>query len=384
MKGFIIYFGLICLLFGGALMSSCSKDESPAEIDDKKDPVVIPPPTDWSDLSNKSQDALTTQFWSSQKYYNQDNNGHTGFNYWWNAHALDVLIDAYNRTKDPKYLGRMKDLLEGVNAKNGNTMKNTFYDDMEWMALACLRAYDATNEVSYKNTAKQLWEWIKVGWSPVNNGGIAWASGSPNSKNACSNGPAAILAARFYQLDKDPVDLEWTLKIYNWMKTYLVNSNGLVWDGYGNTNEDMVLTYNQGTYMGAALELYKITRNNSYRADAIRIASYLTTDNIKFSPNGILKGENTGDGGLFKGIFIRYFTQLIINGDLEAEVKKSYLNYLVKNGESLLKATRKPEIIFGNDWKTLPSTRICDASVHLSGTMLFECLDELKRLELLK
>jgi predicted alpha-1,6-mannanase (GH76 family) len=362
-------------------LSACSKKN------DVTDPVMEAKvsSTNWAAVADTAQVALTTQFWSTgQHYYNQNNNGNTGFNYWWNAHALDVLVDGYNRTHDAKYLTQMKALMDGVKAKNGNTMRNTFFDDMEWMALASLRAYTATNDSFYKDNAKQLWEWIKLGWTTVNNGGIMWSTGTPNSKNACSNAPAAILAARLYQLDKNPDDLAWAKKIYDWQKTYVVDgTRGLVWDAYGNTNEGNIYTYNQGTYIGAGLELYRITKEAAYRDEALRNAEYIIYNQTKFSPKGVLKGENTGDGGLFKGIFIRYVIQFIENGDMDVTKRAFFLNYLKINGNSLLtKATKKPDYIFGADWATMPSSSVSDCSVQLSALMLLEGLDELQRLNL--
>ena len=154
----------------------------------------------------------------------------------------------------------------------------------------------------------------------------------------------------------------------------------MVWDGYGNTSETAIYTYNQGTWLGGALELYTITKDEQCLKDAIRNANYVINDLQKFSPNGILKGENTGDGGLFKGIFIRYFTQLIMLGNLDAYTKSLYTKYLKNNGESLLgKATKLPEYLFGPDWVTMPTAVKLDCSVELSGLMLLEALDQLKR-----
>ena len=367
-------------------VSSCKKSNADNE-EDIAFEKVKEEKIDYSGAADSAQLALQTQFWSeSQHYYNQNNNGHVGFNYWWNAHALDVLIDGYNRTKDPKYLTQMTELVNGMKAKNGNTYWNTFYDDMEWMALACLRAYDATNDIFYKNLAIQLWNWIKVGWSDVNHGGIAWASGSPNSKNACSNAPAAIIAAKLYQLDKNPDDLAWAVKIYTWLKTYLVHPDlGLVWDGYGNKEPGMILTYNQGTYIGAALELYLITNDIAYMNDIRKNINYILGDKVKYSPNGILRGENTGDGGLFKGIFIRYLTQVILRGNLGEATRNSLINYIKANTLSLMKnATYKPEGVFGHDWRTMPITKNTDSSVQLSGIILLESANELNRLKLLE
>lgn len=374
---------ILGMLTLGFCLFSCSKKEMGITPPEVIPDVVV----NWSEAADQSHTALDAQFYNTQSnYYNQNNNGHTGFNYWWNAHALDVLVDAYNRTKDAKYLAKMDNLLAGCYAKNGNTYWNTFYDDMEWWALACLRAYDATKDEKYKTMARQYWTWIKVGWSEVKNGGIAWASGSKDSKNACSNAPAVIIAARLYQLDNNPDDLVWAKKIYTWLKTYVVEpKRGLVYDAYGNPKESDMYTYNQGTWIGSGLELYQITKQQSYLDDAVRNANYLMNDEVKFSPSGVLKGENTGDGGLFKGIFIRYMGQLVLRGVLDGYTQGLYVKYLERNGKSLYsKATVSPENIFGPDWANRPTSKVSDSSVQLSGIILFETLDELKRAGLLK
>jgi predicted alpha-1,6-mannanase (GH76 family) len=230
---------------------------------------------------------------------------------------MDVLVDAYIRTnKSGSVKAQMDAFLTGVRAKNGNTWLNFYYDDMEWMALACLRAYDTTKDVAYKNVVDLLWSDIKNGWSSDLGGGIWWRKDN-GSKNAPSNLPAAILAARLYQRFNNPADLQMATDIYNWMKNTLYEPNsGLVYDNIeknGNKNTTWKFTYNQGTFVGAALELYKITGNSSYMADAIKAADY-TLNSGFLTTNGILKDEGGGDGGLFKGVFVRYFTRLILEG----------------------------------------------------------------------
>lgn len=369
----------LLIAIAGSLLLGCKKDNDTPVIDTEPDPQPVV--YDWVKAADSAQWALSKQFWSvDEKYYTQNNDGHIGFNYWWNAHALDVLVDAYLRTNDPAYITRMNALMAGVYKKNGNKWENNFYDDMEWMALACLRAYEATKDTKYKDLAQSLWNTIKGGWTAVNGGGIMWEKNAPASKNACSNGPAIILAARLYKLNGNVDDLTWAKKIYNWQRANLVEpSRGVVWDGYGNTSESAIYTYNQGTWLGGALELYTITKDDQCLKDAIRNANYVINDLQKFSPNGILKGENSGDGGLFKGIFIRYFTQLILLGNIDTYTKSLYLKYLKANGESLLgKATYKPDYVFNTNWSALPASPKMDCSIHLSAMMLLEALAQLK------
>jgi len=364
---------------GVLLLAACSKSNGryPDKPNEQPDPVTF----NYAQAADSAQVSLYKDFFSSENYFNQNNEGHTGFNYWWNAHALDVLVDGYLRTGNTIYKPRMDSLLKGMYRKNGNKWLNNFYDDMEWLALASLRAYQATQDIKFKDLTEELWGYIKVGWTEVHGGGIMWEKNSPTSKNACSNGPALILAVRLYKLNGNAADLDWARRIYNWQRTVLVESaRGIVWDGVGNYNEAMVLTYNQGTWIGGALELYSVTNAPQQLHDAVRLANYVVNDRGKFSPGGILKGENTGDGGLFKGIFIRYLTQLIIHGSLDPVVKNAYLQYLKNNGHTLVhKGTFYPGYYFHPNLTAKPANGKLDCSVELSGIMLLESIDLLKR-----
>jgi predicted alpha-1,6-mannanase (GH76 family) len=345
----------------------------------------------WSLAADSAQQALTREFWSVEHGYYTHSNNKTGFDYWWNAHALDVLVDGYNRTKQPVYVQQMKAVCEGIYKKNKEEWPNEYYDDMEWLALACLRALDATGDVYYKKIADLLWADIKKGWANTMGGGMLWKKTPPPSRNACSNGPAIILAARLYRLDKHAEDLAMAQRVYNWERATLVDTvSGAVWDnikirdGIPVINKRAVLTYNIGTWLGGALELFRITGKREYLADAVKSARLVVNDPNKFSPGGILKGENRGDAGLFKGIFIRYFTELLFEKELDKGVRAEYTAYMKNNGESLLdKATLPGVFLFGADWRSLPAATDMDCSVQLSGIMLLEALDRLSVAKLL-
>lgn len=89
--------------------------------------------------------------------------------------------------------------------------------------------------------------------------------------------------------------------------------------------------------------------------------------------------ERGGDGGLFKGIFVRYFTRLIVDGTFDPSKKSGYVNFLRANGESLWsKGTNKSNLLFGSAWDKAPGTST-DLTIQLSGIMLVEALAELKK-----
>ena len=165
-------------------------------------------------------------------------------------------------------------------------------------------------------------------------------------------------------------------------------TTGLVKDGYGNEDTGWTFTYNQGTWIGACMELYTITGEQKYLDKALRTCDYIVNNRTKFSPYGILyNGEGGGDGGLFKGIFMRYLSQMILTGQLDKNHENDYVNYMIENGKSLCDAaTLHADTIFGNNWISRPAEmkltdtgNTYDSSIHLSGTMLFELLAELER-----
>jgi predicted alpha-1,6-mannanase (GH76 family) len=339
----------------------------------------------WPAIADSASNALNYFWSSSQSVYMSSNTSNDWAQYWPNAHALDVLVDDYLRTGNAALKGQMLALVNGVKVKNGNTLINYYYDDMEWMALACLRAYEATNDVEFKNVVDLLWADIKSGWSGDLGGGIWWRKDN-GSKNTPSNMPAAILAARLYKKFNNPQDLQWANQIYDWNKSVLYDaSSGWVYDNIdknGVKNVSWKFTYNQGTFLGAAFELFKITGNSAYLNDAIKATDYAVSSGF-LTTNGILKDEGGGDGGLFKGVFVRYFTRLIIDGGLESSKKTMYLNFLTNNAKTLwTKGTNKAQSLFGSAWDKAPTTST-DLTIQLSGIMLMEAMAELKKLNLL-
>ncbi|MBW3128612.1 glycoside hydrolase family 76 protein [Hymenobacter profundi] len=370
-----------CALLG-LLLTAC-KDP----VDDYVAPPTAPPvvaTANWSARADSAQAALQQNFYvANENYYRQNNAGQNNFNYWWQAHGLDILIDGFQRTSSADYLTRMRQLIQGAKAKNGNTYLNEFYDDMEWHALACLRAYEVTREAEYKNIATLLWNDIKLGWNEQQGGGIAWKKTQRSYKNTPANAPAAILAARLYMLDRNPDDLEWAKKIYAWQKATLVDpANGEVWDGVNRENNNQIdknwlFTYNQGTFIGAGVALYRATQQTSYLDDANRTAAYVL-NNTQLSPGGIMKDEGGGDGGLFKGVLVRYLTILATEPAVSATNRANYVSFLKFNGESLYsKGTRRPQYIFNTNWTTLPGTTV-DGSTEMSGVMMLEALADLQ------
>jgi predicted alpha-1,6-mannanase (GH76 family) len=334
----------------------------------------------WGPRADLSSKALIRNYWNAEKsYFNYGDGGSkTEFHYWPQAHALEVMLDAFNRTQDSSYLPYIHAWYEGVPVMNGNSFLNRYIDDMEWNAIAMLRAYQATGDKKFLDAVNVVWDDIKLHWNENAGGGLMWEKEDPFGKNACSNGPAAIFAARYFKVSKNRDDLEWARKIYHWQRNTLFDeSTGAIWDsikekdGKLNINKRWIFTYNQGTFIGAAIELFDLSNDSTYLKDAIKATDY-TLNSLINPADGLLKSEGGGDGGLFKGIFIRYFTRLIKHHALPRDIKKRYTDFLFHNAEILWnEGTDHNTMIFGPYWKNKPEGHT-DLTIVLSGAMLLE------------
>lgn len=338
----------------------------------------------WAQRAEEAQKILWTNFWDPERKimnaeFTPGKISNNRFHYWWQAHVIDVFLDGYERTKESFYLDRIQILLEGVLANNDGTLINNFYDDMEWMALALLRTYDATGKEMYKQYVLQLWDDIKTAWNAHMGGGMAWKKDQLDYKNTPANAPAAILSARLYRHFGKEEDLEFAKRIYQWTKDNLVEPDtGFVWDGMnrlgdGKIDKDWEFTYCQGVFIGAGLELYLCTNNEEYMDDAKR--TVITAKQRLTSPKtGVLKQEGSGDGGLFKGILIRYAELLLREYPELVEIAEMLEINAVSLSE---KGTDPASNLFSMDWEEQPEGTV-PLSAYLSGVMLYEAVASLK------
>jgi predicted alpha-1,6-mannanase (GH76 family) len=318
----------------------------------------------WADRAASAFLVLQNTFWDGTLFATHSDQWH----YWWQAHALDSLLDAFERDHDHTHLEQAKQHLEGIRQRAGGLCNNDFYDDMQWLGLGTLRAWQHSGDAVFKQAALELWNDIKTGWNTYCGGGIAWKKTQLDYKNTPANAPAAIFAARLFAAFGQPEDQPWANKIMAWLESHLLEpQTKLVWDGInrlgdGTIDKDWIFTYCQGVGMGAALATGRIGL-----AQHIAQAAHQHFGNL-------LPDEGTGDGGLFKGIFVRHLTEYIVQTK-----DSSRLAWLKHNAEILWQHhAHKP---IGGDWAaSAPSVSL---SQHLSGLMLLEGAAKLERLGIL-
>jgi predicted alpha-1,6-mannanase (GH76 family) len=331
----------------------------------------------WSEPAESAQRALVDHFWDPHRGLYRVKPGRRliptpQWHYWWQAHALDAAVDAVDRTGDPGARQRVRTHVAGIVRRNGGHIPNDYYDDMAWMGIALLRA-DEIAGVDTGALVAELWTDICRGWDE-RHGGVVWRR-KDTYTNTPANAPSAILAARLHRRHGRADDLDWARRIADWQQATLVDpDSGLVWDGIhpgidpGPSRE--LYTYNQGTVVGAEVELWRVTGDVGHierarRTTAAALARFVDP------ASGLLPSEGAGDGGLFKGILARYLGELVrATGELKDEVSHRVRAALRRNGEAVATATDQP---VGSDWAR-PTEGERSLSTHLSAVLLLESL----------
>ena len=368
----------------------------------------------WNKMADGMSQALITNFWGAnfegyptRYYFNYGSNlsNMTTNHYWPQAHAMDVMVDAYMRTKDKQYKKIYPLWWQGAPEYNfagkmnpKDAWWNVFVDDMEWIALAQIRMWESTGNTTYINKARQMYDdWIWTTWGPEDEapwyGGITWKTDVGKSKNACSNGPAALIAARLHRFyDKAKFKggkckdayLNEAIKIYTWEKNVLFDrKTGAVYDNInrrGFIQKNWIFTYNIGTFLGAAHELYLATGDKQYLDDAVLAASYVIDH---MTHNGVLNDATEGDGGLFHGIFFRYFVKLINEESLDMATRKRFHDWFTNLATVMAEeGVNHNTMLYAGRWRKAPKDdEPVGLTPHLTGCMLMEAMCVLQPLK---
>ena len=251
--------------------------------------------------------------------------------YWMQAEQLEMVLDAYERTRDPRQLHMFTNLFRGFLANHDtNWARNPYNDDIMWMVIACTRGHLLTGNAEFREVARENFDLCYARAASTNlGGGLRWTTDN-RSKNACVNGPGAISAFLLGKATGEGSYFTMATNIFLWERATLFDSaTGRVFDNI-NANgriRRFALTYNQGTFVGAANLL-------GFTNEARLAANFTMT---QLSKDGYLPaaGEN-GDGGGFNGIGVRWIARFMRDRGEEATFKP----WLQKNAEAAWKARR--------------------------------------------
>lgn len=245
------------------------------------------------------------------------------WHYWWQAHYVDCLVDTGRRelASGVKFDGASRPsagrlasrLVTTIRLRNRFRFTNHFYDDMAWLALSTLRLEKLAEET--RNAGRRRNAYVRKCLTLQFNsaatedlgGGTFWSTGR-DFKNTPSTAPIALYFARTGHRDK-------ARALVAWLNSKLVDPpSGLYMDGLRirgaqTVLEPAVYTYNQGPVLGALLELGgpEHLERAAELVDAIaRELTIAGTDSSATAKTSVIRGDGTGDGGLFTGILVRY------------------------------------------------------------------------------
>lgn len=154
------------------------------------------------------------------------------------------------------------------------TDDDKYYDDNAWLVLSFVEAYDVTKDKQFLTWAEQTQKFVLSGYDEKLGGGLYWHQQKKESKNTCVSAPAAAAALDLYRVTGDKTDLNQATQLYNWTCDKLQDKDGLFWDNINLNGEigKAKFTYNTALMLRNNVELYKVTNDQKYLAEARRVA----------------------------------------------------------------------------------------------------------------
>ena len=272
-------------------------------------------------------------------------------------------LTSYTQTKEWTVYGVNRGKSKG-NAKVEGI--ENVYDDQMWLIRELLESYKITGNEDYLEKAEYLTDYVLDGWDTTRDedgnerGGITWGPGYV-TKHSCSNGPMISPLVWLYEIYKgkndqitqrfiDPTDkvtrktkqvkkseyyLEFAKKIYDWQKEELLGDQGVYVDMMGGCTpgkpqteiidgveyrvgiscKDAVgteFTYNSGTMLSGAADLFRATGEKRFLKDAKKLADA----SFKFFAKrdqtipGYYTYEVNGFRNWFNGVLMRAFVDV--------------------------------------------------------------------------
>lgn len=283
-------------------------------------------------------DAFHEAFYNPQmKLYaiNSDKKGRAAI--WTQAIYWDMIMNAYKRTKAPKYRALIDEIYQGGYEQYTGydwTDKHEWfiYDDMMWWIISLARAYEITDDGKFLDNASTGFFYVWQEAYDKERGGLWW-NFIHDAKMSCINYPTVVASMTLYNITRNPNYLEKAKKVYAWSRNVFFDpEKGRIADNmhynhlFKNSMDIAWVTqlYNQGTFIGSATMLYKATGDTTYLNDAILAADYVKE--YMCYADGILEFKNGIEQGIYAAIFAQYIALLIEEGN-----QPQYLDWLRRN-----------------------------------------------------
>lgn len=305
------------------------------------------------------------------------------WNYWWQAHLLDLLVDAAT-LGDERAAGEARALVRGIKIRNTGRWTNAYYDDMAWLALALERSERHLNGHSHSRGQRILTDVLYTAWAPEHGGGIPWRT-TDYFFNVPANGPAGIFLARRGRVER-------AVATADWIHETMLLSSGLIADGFWVEPDgsrryiNAMYTYCQGVTIGLYLESFRLTGQLRHLE---RLEALLGAVEQRCTTNGVVVGAGGGDGGLFAGILLRNLALVVTdlpipNGAAERRRRTALTDraaaIVLASAESAWahRAEHDGLPVFGADWSTPAAVPTADgeASAFIGGAVRSSTMPE--------
>lgn len=386
-----IWIGIAALM---ACACACGDafEKMPEGVDPSTGGEVVPPPAvnpgeEWAALADSCTNVLVTNFldkntgtfWSTPN----DIERSTQYIYWQQAHAMDVLLYAAERSERVRktYLDYAAKWVKNY-ANNYNRdhrgegtyggFFNVWTDDMAWICLTLIHISEVTADAQYRDIAKEVFDRYIWPRRKSYSGGMAlpWTSRPEDDTNfnACTNAPSCLVAARLHQYNKDNGYLDIAKTLYQACVDHMPDEERA---------EEPPLSYTQGTLGEACRVLYHLTGESKYMDKAGKVLKYAFVSNrCTDSATGVLRHEGTDmDQSIFKAVLIPYAVNYVLDKDANAttaQVIREKLMLCAKTLNKHLDRSQYPRMYCDYFWGTTFTTGTASMGAQTSGASLME------------
>lgn len=208
---------------------------------------------------------------------------------WPYSGTLSMMSALYEATGDDKILEFIdNEVIEGLKMYHDTTRtphgyssyitvgeSDRFYDDNIWLVIDFVDLYNLTKKQHYLDLALDIWNFVLSGRDNVLGDGIYWCEQKKDTKNTCSNAPAAVAALKLHKATGDKQYFEQGENLYTWVLYSLRDRDNLYFDNVSVTGkfDRRKFTYNSGQMIEAGVLMYEATGEQRYYDEAQQTAA---------------------------------------------------------------------------------------------------------------
>ena len=208
---------------------------------------------------------------------------------WPYSGTLSMMSALYEATRDEAILEVIdNEIIEGLKMYHDTSREpygyssyitadksDRFYDDNIWLVIDFVDLYNLTGKEMYLDLAQNIWKFVLSGRDTVLGDGIYWCEQKKDTKNACSNAPAAVAALKLHKATGDKQYFEQGENLYTWTFASLRDRDNLYFDNVSVTGkfDRRKFSYNSGQMIEAGVMMFEHTNDKQYLKQAMETAT---------------------------------------------------------------------------------------------------------------